>query len=115
MNLRKGVFSIANSKSFKTVTRFVITHKRGLKNLCFVLICAGMIINGLSQIPSYVENKQEIADLNDAISYEEERIDEVKRLNDIVGTDEYIEKIARDKLGMVKEGEKLFIDVSKDH
>ena len=27
-----------------------------------------------------------------------------------VGTDEYIEKVARDKLGMCKEDEKIFID-----
>ena len=115
MKLKKNVSNTINSKSFKSITRFIITHKKGLKNLCFVLVCAGMIINGLAQIPGYVENKQEIADLEDAVLYEEERVKEVERLNDIIGTDEYIEKIARDKLGMVKEGEKLFVDVSKDN
>ena len=34
-------------------------------------------------------------------------------MKDMVGTDEYIEKIARDKLGMIKANEKIFIDVSK--
>ena len=28
--------------------------------------------------------------------------------------DEYVEKVARDKLGMVKEDEKLFVDVEKE-
>ena len=115
MSLNKNVSNIVNSEAFKGLTKFIITHKKGLKTLCFVLVCAIMITNGLAQIPEYVQNKQEIADLEDAVLYEEERIEEVERLNDIIGTDEYIEKIARDKLGMVKEGEKLFIDVSKDN
>ncbi len=30
-----------------------------------------------------------------------------------LNTDEYIEKIAREKLGMVKEGEKIFMDLGR--
>lgn len=34
------------------------------------------------------------------------------KLNNI-NTDEYIEKVAREKLGMVKEGEKVFFDIGR--
>ena len=53
-------------------------------------------------------------ELMEAMKYEDERVEEVERLNEIVGTDEYVEKVARDKLGMVKEDEKLFVDVEKE-
>ncbi|MDD4188605.1 MAG: septum formation initiator family protein [Eubacteriales bacterium] len=31
---------------------------------------------------------------------------------EMIGTDEYIEKIAREKLGMVKNNEKIFVDIN---
>lgn len=31
---------------------------------------------------------------------------------EMIGTDEYIEKIAREKLGMVKNNEKVFVDIN---
>jgi cell division protein FtsL len=50
----------------------------------------------------------------------EKKIDEQKRLNEelqrqkkILNTDEYAEKVARDKLGMIKPGERVFVDVNK--
>ncbi|HHY24841.1 MAG TPA: septum formation initiator family protein [Clostridiaceae bacterium] len=38
--------------------------------------------------------------------------EELKRQKEILDTDEYIEKVAREKLGMVKPGEKIFIDIN---
>ena len=50
----------------------------------------------------------------------EKRIDEQNRLNEelkrqkkILNTDEYAEKVARDKLGMIKPGERVFVDINK--
>lgn len=96
-------------------SKFVAKNKKSIKIWGLVIVSGTMILNGIIQQPQILKNKQEIADLNDAIVYEDERVEEVERLNDIVGTDEYVEKIAREELGMVKEGEKLFIDVSKDN
>ena len=39
--------------------------------------------------------------------------EELKKQKEMLGSDEYVEKIAREKLGMVKPGEKIFIDVNK--
>ena len=38
--------------------------------------------------------------------------EELIRQKEILDTDEYIEKVAREKLGMVKPGEKIFIDIN---
>ena len=41
-----------------------------------------------------------------------QRGNEADALKEIVGTDEYIEKIARERLGMVRNDEILFVDIS---
>lgn len=105
-NFKNGF--LANTKEF------VLRHKKAVMIWALVLISGGMIINGIIQQPRILKNKQQISDLEEALAYEDERVEEVERLTEIVGTDEYIEKIAREKLGMVKEDEKLFVDVSKD-
>lgn len=40
--------------------------------------------------------------------------EELNRIKDNVNSDEYIEKTAREKLNMVKSGEKVFVDVGND-
>lgn len=71
-----------------------------------------MIIRGIMQQPEIIENKNEIANLNEEIEYEKIRQSEVEEMRESVDTDEYIERIARDKLGMIKENERIFVDVS---
>jgi len=39
--------------------------------------------------------------------------EELKEQKKNVNSDEYIEKMAREKLGMVKSGEKVFVDIDK--
>ncbi|HHW31415.1 MAG TPA: septum formation initiator family protein [Clostridiaceae bacterium] len=39
--------------------------------------------------------------------------EELKKFKENLYSDEYIEKIAREKLGMVKPGEKIFFDIDK--
>ncbi|HIU49292.1 MAG TPA: septum formation initiator family protein, partial [Candidatus Avimonoglobus intestinipullorum] len=51
-------------------------------------------------------------DLQEKIEYEKQRMQEVDEMKDKVDTDEYIEKVAREKLGLIKDDEIVFIDVS---
>ena len=65
--------------------------------------------------PEITKNYDEIAELEDQIEYEKQRADEVDALNAKVDSgdgDDYIEKIAREKLGMVKKDELVFVDVT---
>lgn len=51
--------------------------------------------------------------LNIKIQEEKELNEELKKQNEYKNSDEYIEKIARDKLGMVKSNEIIFYDLNK--
>ncbi len=46
------------------------------------------------------------------IAEEIDKTNELKKKKMLYNTDLYIEKIARDKLGLVKPGERVFIDIS---
>ena len=62
--------------------------------------------------PEILKNKAEIEKLEAQIEYEQLRAKEVEAMKKKVESDEYIEKVARDKLGLIKENEKVFIDVA---
>ena len=45
---------------------------------------------------------------------EEEKVNaDLKKEQQTLNSDEYVEKVAREKLGMVKEGERVFIDTGR--
>ena len=64
------------------------------------------------QQPHITKNEEEIAKLEEKIEYEKKRAEEVESMKAKVDTDEYIEKVAREKLGMIKRDEIVFVDVS---
>lgn len=70
----------------------------------YTLICQESLLGG---------KKRELDDIKQKIAAEEKKKkdlqDEKKNLN----SDEHMEKVAREKLGMVKSGEKVFVDVNK--
>lgn len=62
--------------------------------------------------PQITENYDKISELEEQIEYEQQRADEVDALKENVDSDEYIEKIAREKLGMIRKDEIMFIDIT---
>ena len=107
---------LKNTSKHDFVQKSVSYYKNNslkIKIIILVAVCSGMIIRGIMQQPQIIANKAEIASLKESIEYEKNRQEEVEEMSDIVDTDEYIEKIARDKLGMIKADERIFIDVSK--
>ncbi|MGI6118529.1 MAG: septum formation initiator family protein [Bilifractor sp.] len=54
------------------------------------------------------EGNQQISALKSETSDEEERTEEIKELQEYMQTDEYKEQVAKDKLGMIKDGEIIF-------
>ncbi|MBQ8301663.1 MAG: septum formation initiator family protein [Clostridia bacterium] len=93
---------------------FVQEHKKEIKIALFIFIVGGMAFRGAMQIPQIMSLKSQIAQLNSQIEYEKERQNEVVELMTKVDTDEYIEKIASEKLGLIKSNAKVFVDVSVD-
>ncbi len=94
---------------------FLGTHKRGILLWAVILASGGMIFKGVMQRPQINQYRAEIADLDEKIRQERDRQAEIDDLRTKVNTDEYIEKIASEKLGLVKSNAKIFIDVSDDN
>lgn len=96
------------------IAEFVVLHGRAIKIWIFVLLVGGMLFKGLMQQPQINKNREQIAKLENQIEYETERQAEIENLRDKVNSDEYIEKMASEKLGLVKSSAKIFIDISQE-
>ena len=91
------------------IINFVKEHQKGLKIALLVFLVGGMIFKGLMQIPQINASKAEVAKLTNQIEYEQ---DDITALKEYMQTDEYIEKMASEKLGLIKSNAKVFVDVS---
>lgn len=78
----------------------------------FAFAFSFMFVKGVAKQPQITKNEAAIAELKEKIEYEKKRTEEVEELKTKVDTDEYIEKVAREKLGMIKRDEIVFIDIS---
>lgn len=71
-----------------------------------------MLIKGVMLQPQITDNYDKISELKSQIEYEQKRAEEVDALKENVDSYEYIEKIAREKLGMIRKDEIVFVDVT---
>lgn len=94
---------------------YITTHKNSIVTWALVLVCGFMIFKGLMQMPQISKTKAEIASVKSQIEYEKTRQRETDELSEKVGSDEYIEKVASEKLGLVKSNAKIFVDVSQEN
>ena len=85
-------------------------HKRSVLAICGVVVLLIVIIS-IDSITLKAKDQayqaQEI-ELEQQIKDEKERAQEIEELDKYVGTDEYIEEVAKDKLGLVHENEIIF-------
>lgn len=90
------------------------TGKRTLKLTMIALLAVVLffMIKGIMLQPQITSNYDKISELEAQIEYEKQRANEVDALKENVDTDEYIEKIAREKLGMIRKDEIMFIDIT---
>lgn len=89
---------------------FNIINSKGFKIICLAIIVIYVAITVFSQQGTIKESKRILDNYNEDIKEQEEIALEIEEEKSRIGTDEYIEKVARDKLGMCKEDEKIFID-----
>ena len=101
-------------ESGNKITGFIIKHRKGLFIFVFVLLVGSMLLRGVMQYPTLKAQQKEIANLNNQIEYEQQRQKEVEELSKRVDSDEYIAKIATEKLGLIPGNAKVFIDVSEE-
>ena len=90
------------------------TKKRKMKITAALLfaVVLFMLVKGVMLQPQITNNYDKISELKSQIEYEKQRAEEVDALKENVDSDEYIEKIAREKLGMIRKDEIVFVDVT---
>ena len=77
-------------------------HKRSMLGISAVIMLLVMVVSVRDR---YIAQEKE---LEASIQEEKDRAEEISELEDYVGTDEYIEQTAKDKLGLVHENEIIF-------
>ena len=79
-------------------------------SITVVLCClvAVLTVKGISLQQKVNANATRISSQDSQIEEEKQRTDDITALKEYMQTDEYIEKTAREKLGMVKDNEILF-------
>lgn len=79
-------------------------------SITVVLCClvAVLTVKGISLQQKVNANASRLCSLDSQIEEEKQRTDDITALKEYMQTDEYIEKTAREKLGMVKDNEILF-------
>lgn len=77
---------------------------------CVIVILTGMIsVASISLQKKNQAYKAQEAELEKQIEAEEARAEEIEEMEDYVGTDEYVEDVAKDKLGLAYPNEILFV------
>ncbi len=99
----------------KKLIRFYNRHSRSIIITTVVVLSGWFVMNGLMQLPTINENRLRTAEVNAKIEEEKNRQAEIDDLTTKVNTDEYIEKMAQDKLGLVKSNATIFYDISEEN
>lgn len=67
----------------------------------------------LNQQKILSEKKAELDAANNKYTKEMQINEDLKKQKEMINSDEYVEKAAREKLDMVKQGERVYVDVNK--
>lgn len=84
-----------------------------LASLVVIIILVMVGVNAVSLGRRLVENKKRLETLREEIRMEDERADDIEEYRRYTRTDAYIEEVAREKLGLIYEGETVFKEENK--
>lgn len=76
-----------------------------------LMLLAVLLVEGQSLRQKIQTNELKKADLKNQTQLEEARTQEIEDLEEYMQSDEYIEKIAKEKIGLVKDNEIIFKEV----
>ena len=80
-----------------------------LRNLIFLAAAAGLMARLVSQQSVLDRNIERNKTLEDEIRVAEQKLEELEAEKSILGSDEYVERKAREDLGYVKSDETVFV------
>ena len=101
---------MAGKKNIKRRSGNVRKNRRSVLAISSVILVLGMVVL-FCEISLKEKNdayRVKEAELQAQIEEEQERSEEIDALKEYVGTDEYIESVAKEKLGLIHENEILF-------
>lgn len=84
--------------------------RKSVLGICVVLVLLISVVS-VGSVKLYSKNKEYIAQEKELVAQIEEekaRAEEIDELEEYVGTSEYVEQVAKDKLGLVYENEIIF-------
>ena len=90
--------------------RHQLQHKLSMYLIAAVIVVLGVTLS-FASISLHAKNKEYMAqeaELEAQIKAESNRAEEIDELEEYVGTDEYVEDVAKEKLGLVYPNEILF-------
>lgn len=102
--------SIKQKKRERRISRQVQYHKVSILviSAVVVLLAAFLFVGSMSLQAKNKEHARQEAKLEQQIAEELQRQEEIEELKEYVGTDEYIEDVAKEKLRLVNPNEILF-------
>ena len=89
-------------------------NKFGMFLVFLVVIMIGVVVavRSVEMKATLAENRQREAELQDQIAAEQERAEEIEEMEKYSETLGYTEDVAKEKLGLINEGEIIFRDES---
>lgn len=97
-------------KSMSKTKKDIQSIRKSVTGICIVLVLL-ISVAAVGSMNLYSKNKEYLAQEQELISQIEEekaRAEEIEELEEYVGTSEYVEQVAKDKLGLVYENEIIF-------
>lgn len=79
--------------------------------IALILLYSGYISYSLKGLLD--SKKEQHTDLQNKISLQKKQKADLEKQMKNINSDEYIEKVAREKLGMVKKNERIYVDVNR--
>ena len=110
----KGEYIIMSKMKKRSRVRrnksYLQTHKRSVLAISavIVLLIAVVSVNAMTLRAKEKAYRAQETELEEQLKEEEERAAEIDDLESYVNTDEYVEEVAREKLGLVHENEIIF-------
>jgi cell division protein FtsB len=89
------------------------TRANPILKVLFFLLLAYLAINLASQQQLIEARQGELSTVEAKISDSEQLRAELEREKEMIMSDESLERIARAKLGMIKPGERVFVDINR--
>lgn len=99
-----GVMNMSNVKKKVKMNFIMIIFFVALIYITYLLVQQQTVLNSYVEETEYYKSK---------IEYEEAINEKLREMKELYSSDVYIEEVARDKLGLVKPGEKIFVDISE--